>query len=454
MGAVAVLLAGLSAAAAQAPAPELRVAEARKSRTVTVPNEADRLRRVQLKLGQSLIEHLQKGKSAPNNTVVSPASLAMIMAVLDLGADDALRDALHRALGFERRNTKDLKAATADLAALRNAAKAVQGDPAIADVLKVANAIFFEKGSPLTEGALDKVRAAGAEVFVDSISTPAALQKINGWVAEKTNGLIPTILDQPPSNAGLVGLNAVYFKDQWRTPFDAAATRPAPFQRADGSSVVVPMMRASMRQRLRIDETFAGVELPYSHDRFSLVLLTRRDKPAAPADFAQAQAWLSGEGFTEDQVELAMPRFTLTEGESLLEALDSMGLDRGRSSPTAFKGFSPSPQAIGAVVQKVFVRVDEAGTEAAAATAVVTTRSLHTAGHRITFDKPFLFALRDRTTGLVLLSGYVGNPPAAPEAAAQKAPQEVPRQDAAPQPEAEAEPTQPSVDQGDAQEQR
>jgi serine protease inhibitor len=413
-GAAAILLAGLAAAAAQErAAPEPRLAEARKTRSLQAApavSDAERLRQVQLKLGQQLVEHLHKGKAPADNTVVSPASLAMILAVLDLGADDKLRDGLHRALGFDRRNAKDPKAVAADLAAVRAAAKAVRADAQLADIFNVANAVFFDSGSPLTDDALGKLRDAGADAFVDSIASPQAIKRVNAWVSEKTKGLIPSILDRPPSNSGLIGLNALYFKDSWRTPFQTAATGPAPFHRVDGSTIEVAMMNATRSQRLRIDDAFAAVDLPYANDRFSLVLVTTRDKPSAPAGFATVQGWLGGDGFAEDRLSLSLPRFTLEGGESLLGALDQLGLRSGRISPTAFKGFSPAPQAISEILQKTFMRVDEAGTEAAAATAVVTTRSMLSPGQRISFDKPFVFALRDRTTGLVLLSGYVGSP--------------------------------------------
>jgi serine protease inhibitor len=423
-GAAAFLLAGLGMGAAQTlAAPDQRLAQAGRTRSVQAApavSGAERLRQVQLKLGQQLVEHLHKGKAPADNTVVSPASLAMILAVLDVGADDKLRDGLHRALGFDRKSAADAKTIAADLAGLRSAAKAVRADAQL--IFNVANAVFFDRGSPLTDDALDKVRDAGADVFVDSIASPEAIKRVNAWVSQKTKGLIPSILDRPPSNAGLIGLNALYFKDSWHTPFEAAATHPAPFQRLDGSTIEVAMMNATRGHRRRIDETYAAVDLPYANDRFSLVLVTTREKPAAPAGFAKAQGWLAGEGFTEERIVLSLPRFTLEGSESLLGPLDQLGLRSGRTSPTAFKGFSPSPQAISDILQKTFMRVDEAGTEAAAATAVVATRSMLSPGRHVSFDKPFVFALRDRTTGMVLLSGYVGSPAGSAATAAVKEP--------------------------------
>jgi serpin B len=125
--------------------------------------------------------------------------------------------------------------------------------------------------------------------------------------------------------------------------------------------------------------------------------------------------WLAGEGFTSGQVELAMPRFQLNGKVELLPALDALGLKAARASPTALQGFSPVPQRISQITQRTYLQVDEAGAEAAAATAVLTVRSAFRT-EKISIDKPFLFALRDRVSGLILMAGYVGSPSAGPVA--------------------------------------
>jgi serpin B len=142
-----------------------------------------------------------------------------------------------------------------------------------------------------------------------------------------------------------------------------------------------------------------------------MVLVTTKGEAATAADFAGAQAWLSGEDFAEGRVTLAMPKFDLAATMHLLPALDALGLAEGRSD-TAFGGFSETPIFISDVIQKTKITVDEHGTDASAATAVV-----GRAGSRpdpeivsVTLDRPFLFAIREEASGLILLVGYVGNP--------------------------------------------
>ena len=105
-----------------------------------------------------------------------------------------------------------------------------------------------------------------------------------------------------------------------------------------------------------------------------------------------------------------MPRFSLGSSADLLATLDALGLKPGRVSAGALGGLSPAPMTIAQVLQRTEIRVDEAGTEAAAATAVTTTRAITTDFTKVMVDKPFLFALRDAASGLVLLTGYVANP--------------------------------------------
>jgi serine protease inhibitor len=164
----------------------------------------------------------------------------------------------------------------------------------------------------------------------------------------------------------------------------------------------------------RQDERFIAVDLPYATEGFSLVVLTTKGKAVPPKELAAAQSWLTGAGFSEKEGEVSLPRFGFSQAADLLEAVDKLGLKPARSSTTAFAGLSPAPQAVSAISQKAIIAVNEKGTEAAAATAVVTARGLNTDAVKMVVDKPFMFALRQQGSGLVLILGYVGDPTGAP----------------------------------------
>jgi serine protease inhibitor len=405
-------------------------------------SEVERTRTAQSKLAYALIEQLDKNKKPGDNVVVSPASLALVLALVDLGADEKLRVAIHRTLGFDPGSAASVppaaakaakgktkaapkaavpevsKDAAAELRRLRDTIVELRGDKALAEVFAIANMFVFDPVNPPLEAAEIALKAKGAEVRIETLSDPATIGRINKWVEEQTKGLIPAILERPPTNAGLIGLNALYFKDRWQTPFEASATKPAPFQTAGGSTIEVPMMALRSGPRLHREEgNFVALDLPYANERFSMTIITTKDKPVRAAQFASVAGWLGGEGFEPKLVELSFPRFSLTAHEELLPPLDAMGLKEARMASGSLKNFSPAQQAISQITQKTYLKVDEAGTEAAAVTAVVTARS---AGgprpEKIVFDRPFMFALRDNTTGLVLMAGYVGSPTAGPVA--------------------------------------
>lgn len=343
------------------------------------------------------------------NTVVSPASLASVMSMLALGADEKMQAAIRRSLGFSRGAAKSEVAS--DLSRIRSIASDVtarlQNSP-----FKIANAIIFDPASRPHEIALFGLRSLKVEASVENLSNPQTIAKINAWVKRETSSLILSIIDEPPTNAGLIALNALYFKDRWRTPFDPLLTKAAPFRKADGTTTEVQMMTSDASRLFRQNERLVAVDLSYATKGFSLVVVTTKRGSAPLKLLASGAAWLGGEGFAPSSGELRIPRFVMSNTAQLLPALDRLGLAPARFSPSALAGLSPIPQRIARVSQKTFLAVDEAGTEAAAATAVVTSRSANGDFVKMNVDKPFLFAIRDTKSGLILLAGYVADPSA------------------------------------------
>jgi serpin B len=369
---------------------------------------SDRILAAQVRLSTSLVERLQ---TRPGETaVVSPAGVAAAMALLDLGTDDTFRATSHRVLGFD--NNAD---AASDFANLRQEIAMLDRSGSEGSTFTFANAAVFDPKLRLDRDLLGYMRATGAEVSQKALTDPSTIKGINDWVATKTRNRIPSIIDNGATDAKLVILNALYFKSDWATAFDKSQTRPAAFQELDGKLSDVPMMHGKVSVPFRSNQNFAAVDLRYKASRFSLVIATSRNKPASMQDFASISSWLTGENFTDTDVDLRMPRFTLRRGSELLPALDAAGLRQVRFSPTAFSRLSPDRVDMSSVVQKVFLAVNEQGTEAAAATALTTRTAmikLRPNEDRLVVDKPFIFALRDKLSGLVLMSGYVGNIPA------------------------------------------
>ena len=371
----------------------------------------DDLSVAQLRLGENLIRHIaDHGKAgAGGNLIVSPASVASSLSFVDLGASNPMRAAIHQALGFKPAAKRQIEQ---DLSALRNSVSAIIARSSSDGPLALANLLAFDLSTKPRQLALLGLSGAGADVLVDHLGDPNTVGRINAWVRQRTRELIPSIIDEAPEEIGLVAINAVYFKDRWKTPFDLARTQPEPFQTASGKPVDVKMMHSPVaRFGFRQDDRFIAAELAYANDDFKLVVVTTKSTAARVAEFAAVAGWLGGQEFAMSNGEIGMPKLSLTAAEEMLRPLDALGLRTARQMPDALSGFSAMSLMITRVVQKLDLRLNEEGTEAAAATAVVTTRSLGTKGQiRMIIDKPFMFALRDQKTGLILFMGYVNVP--------------------------------------------
>jgi serine protease inhibitor len=354
-------------------------------------------------LSARLVGHLAKG--AAGITVVSPASLGGALAVIALGGDDALRTSLQKLIGFAKPADP-----AGDLDAIRQStARDTEGQP-----FSSANAILFDSALTLEPTALDMLAKAGVRASAEDFAKPETLAAINGWVEERTKGKIPKVVDDLPRGGGLVALNALYFKDKWKHPFDPAETKPTPFRLVGRRTVEAPLMRASdVTLRFRQNDRFVAADLPYATAGYSLVVVTTKKEPAPAAAFAGLGAWLTGAGFADSPGEVALPRFDASSGIDLLPVLAALGF----MPPAALPRFASGPMRLAKVQQRVELKVDEEGTEAAAATAAIATRSAATPFVKMTADKPFMFALREQTTGLIIVAGYVANPVVASRAA-------------------------------------
>jgi len=375
------------------------------------PLSRERVLAAQIRLSDRLVTALERDpkRKEGGNVIVSPASLAGIMALLDIGADAKMRGAIFDTLGFTPALGHE---PGSDLEGLRaTVSKAASDSREGIAKFTIANSVVFDPKSPPYEKATAKIKATGAEVTVDSLADPATIRRINDWVSKQTNGLIPSILEGPLP-PGIVGLNALYFNGKWTVPFAKQSTQPQPFHMSSGD-IEVQMMRANQTLNYRKAGRFVAADLPYKGERFAFTVITTNDLPAKLSEFAQVASWLKGEGFESKLVDLSLPRFKLEGSESLLDAAKIIGLSKGMDSPTAFEGLTPIPQEIADILQKTYLRVDEEGTEAAAATAVITRATLMrppVEPEKIVVDKPFLFALRDNDTGLILMSGYIARP--------------------------------------------
>ncbi|ARM91983.1 protease inhibitor serpin family protein (plasmid) [Rhizobium sp. CIAT894] len=360
----------------------------------------------QTRLAVELLDRTLASEKAAN-IMVSPASLAAALGLASLGASDQGKASIARGLGFG--------------SAVQGPANVLDAmipeKPAAADApLATAVAIVFDDRLVLVPDALPMLATHRIKPTIEDLDGPASVEHVNAWVKETTRGAIPSILDAPPGG-GFVSLGALSFKAHWKTSFDRESPA-SPFQRPDGSTISVPMMHlAGDGQKFRSDEKFSAVDLAYSGENYSMVVVAARSgKGVDGTDLKALTSWLQGEKFEAAKGEIFLPRFSLNDGRDLMPVLNAMGVVPEKARKTekagdaAFPGFTRENIRLSRVLQKTMIKVDENGTEAAAATAAITERSIDPKLVRVVADARFAFALRDTRTGLVLAAGLIGDP--------------------------------------------
>ncbi|ANP90629.1 serpin family protein [Rhizobium leguminosarum] len=354
----------------------------------------------QAELAAELIDRTL-AKEGAANIMVSPASLAAALGLAALGASEQGKASIAKGLGFGG----EVKGPETVLDAM------YQEKPAAADApLTTAVAIVFDDKLVLVPDALSMLAGHRIKPSIEDLDGPKSVEHINGWVKQATRGAIPVILDAPPGG-GFVSLGALSFKARWKTSFDRESPA-SPFQRPDGSTISVPMMHlAGDGQKFRSDEKFTAVDLAYAGESYSMVVVAARSgKGVGGADLKALTSWLQGEKFEAAKGEIFLPRFSLNDGRDLMPILNAMGVAPEKAKDAGFPGFTKENISLARVLQKTMIKVDENGTEAAAATAVITERSIDPKLVRVVADARFAFALRDTRTGLLLAAGLVGDP--------------------------------------------
>jgi len=257
---------------------------------------------------------------------------------------------------------------------------------------------------------------AGLRILDFITETEKSRLTINDWVSNQTEGRIEDLIPQGAIDAltRLVLTNAIYFNAAWEYPFDEKMTADGPFYLLDGGQVIVPMMKQTESFGYTEGEGYQAVELRYDGEELSMViLLPEAGQFEAFEEGLQAQQVSDIiSGLQPTEVALTMPRFEFDSEFSLQDTLAGMGMPIAFSGEADFSGMTGKPELfISDIVHKAFVAVDEAGTEAAAATAVIMRlTAVPEPPVYVAIDRPFIFLIRDIETGAVLFVGRVMNP--------------------------------------------
>ena len=362
-------------------------------------------------------------RQAQGNLAVSPASITLALAMTWGGAKGRTAEEMKQVLHFEG-STDEVMASAGRLLQSWNTSSG-------AALLRVANRLFGSNRYTFEKPYLEKTQATfGAPLEpVDFDGGVEATRKaINGWVAQQTEERIQGLLPEGSLKPGLTRLvlvNAIYFKASWAKPFSESMTSPEPFFVTRSVKKDVPLMRRTGDYRFAGQDGVKVLEIPYQEEALAMIFVLPDAADGLEAIEQQLTSALIDDWVTalrKESVNVVLPRFEVSPAASveLKEALSAMGMAQAFSPQEAdFTGMAnpPDPSArhhISQVFHKAFVKLDEKGTEAAAATSVVMAMRSAMRPSRepkdFRADHPFLFFLRDSASGMILFMGRVSDP--------------------------------------------
>jgi len=360
----------------------------------------------------------QSLRSQNGNLILSPFSVSLALAMTYAGARGETEAQMAQTLNFPAQADLHRAFNALDLALEEGTINLDQDQEPMQ--LNIANAVWAEQTFSFLQEYLDTIAVNyGAGIHLsDFINNAEPTRKeINNWVSDETEDKIKDLLpaDSVGPDTRMVLVNAIYFKADWLDQFDANDTYDREFNLLDGSRVTVPMMGQGMYIPYTSGDGYQAVELPYAGNSAAMTIIVPDQ-----GRFGEVESALTDEMFAamiasmeQTSLVLRMPKFEFESSFSLTDALSELGMpaafDRGQAD---FSGMTGGKDLfIGNVIHKAFVAVDEEGTEAAAATAVI----MEATGAMmedlvLVIDRPFIFLIRDLESGQILFIGRVLNP--------------------------------------------
>ena len=357
-------------------------------------------------------------RSENGNLILSPYSISLALAMTYAGARGETEAQMTQTLHFTPQDKLHPSFNTLDLA--------LEKEPINLDKdkepmqLNIANAVWAEKTFSFLPEFLDTIAINyGAGVNLADFKNEPNQERttINNWVSDQTEDKINDLLPDGSitTDTRMVLVNAIYFKADWLDQFDANHTGDYPFNLLDGTQVNIPMMGQGMYIPYTQGEGYTAVELPYAGDTAAMDIIV-----PDVGKFEDIESALTGDMFntiignmSQTSLMLSLPKFKFESSFGLSNTLDQLGMVDAFNANTAdFSGMTGNKDLfIGNVIHKAFVAVDEEGTEAAAATAVI----MEAAGApmwdvSLLVDRPFIFIIRDKVNGQILFIGRVLNP--------------------------------------------
>ena len=350
----------------------------------------------------------QLGGEKMDNWLVSPFSLQCALGMLSNGANGETREEILHTLGLSQYSQEEVNAYFRKL---------IEGLHTVnsAITVKTANSIWGNAGVPLKED-FQKMNIENYSAMVSQLdfSDPSAVDQINAWCNQTTEGLIPSILDEVNPAATVYLLNSLYFKARWESEFAPGKTQEGDFSTSSGKMVKADFMQAERRGLYVKNEWFISTSLSYLNDSYAMRLILPQpgigiDQVLQALSESDGNLWNQA---TAAKINYKIPRFTLEDQLDLTPTLQALGMKKAFSGEADFSSLSDANTYISLVRQAIRLKVNEEGSEGAAVTVIEGETSPGMPEEKVDFflDRPFLFQILEPATGTVLFMGQVGSP--------------------------------------------
>lgn len=354
------------------------------------------------------LELYRKLGEKTDNWLVSPFSLQCALGMLSNGAAEETHDEILYALGLSQYSQEEVNAYFKKL---------IEGLHTVnsAITVKTANSVWGNAGVPLKED-FQKMNIENYSAMVSQLdfSDPSAVDQINAWCNQTTEGLIPSILEEVNPTATVYLLNSLYFKARWESEFAPEKTQEGDFTTSSGKVIKAHFMQTQRMAAYVENEWFTSTSLSYLNDSYVMRLIL--PQPEISIDQVLQALSESDENLWKNtilaEINLKMPRFTLENKMDLTPTLQALGMKKAFSGGADFSSMSDVATYISLVQQATRLKVDEEGSEGAAVTVIGGETSPGMPEEKVDFflDRPFLFQIIESSTGTVLFMGQVGSP--------------------------------------------
>jgi len=360
--------------------------------------------------GFELFKKINASLDEPKNTMISPLSVSLALAMVYNGTEGNTKAQMEEMLHKAGLTPDDINQSYKDLVEAL-----ISHDPKVE--LSIANAIYYRNSFSIKENFIStNQNYYQAEVKgLDFTKEMETLNTVNGWVNTHTKGKIDKIIEQVKPESIMYLLNAIYFNGEWTYRFDPKQTYDMPFTKEDNTVVQVPTMQIENPFKYFSNADFELLEMPYGSGKYSMLLFLPQDGKTTDHLIAQlnpdnVNGWL--QKMTEIEKEVFLPKFEFKFKNSLVDDLSALGMtDAFDDSKANLRGISEEAQlVISEVMHKTYIKVDERGTEAAAVTGITIDVTSVGPDESFRIDHPFVFAIREKDTQAILFIGKVMNP--------------------------------------------